>query len=255
MHIGDTYCEVIAAPVIHEGEKEGLVIMVIDETEKEKRDVLRREFTSNVSHELKTPLTSISGFAELIKNGLADEDTAVRFSDNIYREAQRLITLVNDIIRLSQLDGGEIPYDKEPVDLYQVASEVVSRLTPVAEKSDITLTLSGKSCYVDGNRRILDEIISNLCDNAIKYNSPRGHAQVIISDRQLTVRDDGIGIPSDQQSRIFERFYRVDKSHSKEVGGTGLGLSIVKHGAIYHNAVIHIDSAPGKGTSISLEFK
>mgnify|MGYP002770224001 FL=1 len=253
MHIGDTYCEVIAAPVIHEGEKEGLVIMVIDETEKEKRDVLRREFTSNVSHELKTPLTSISGFAELIKNGLADEDTAVRFSDNIYREAQRLITLVNDIIRLSQLDGGEIPYDKEPVD--QVASEVVSRLAPVAEKSDITLTLSGKSCYVDGNRRILDEIISNLCDNAIKYNSPGGHAQVIISDRQLTVRDDGIGIPSDQQSRIFERFYRVDKSHSKEVGGTGLGLSIVKHGAIYHNAVIHIDSAPGKGTSISLEFK
>ena len=255
MHIGDTYCEVIAAPVIHEGEKEGLVIMVIDETEKEKRDVLRREFTSNVSHELKTPLTSISGFAELIKNGLADEDTAVRFSDNIYREAQRLITLVNDIIRLSQLDGGEIPYDKEPVDLYQVASEVVSRLAPVAEKSDITLTLSGKSCYVDGNRRILDEIISNLCDNAIKYNSPGGHAQVIISDRQLTVRDDGIGIPSDQQSRIFERFYRVDKSHSKEVGGTGLGLSIVKHGAVYHNAVIHIDSAPGKGTSISLEFK
>ena len=251
MHIGDTYCEVIAAPVIHEGEKEGLVIMVIDETEKEKRDVLRREFTSNVSHELKTPLTSISGFAELIKNGLADEDTAVRFSDNIYREAQRLITLVNDIIRLSQLDGGEIPYYKEPVDLYQVASG----LAPVAEKSDITLTLSGKSCYVDGNRRILDEIISNLCDNAIKYNSPGGHAQVIISDRQLTVRDDGIGIPSDQQSRIFERFYRVDKSHSKEVGGTGLGLSIVKHGAIYHNAVIHIDSAPGKGTSISLEFK
>ena len=244
MHIGDTYCEVIAAPVIHEGEKEGLVIMVIDENEKEKRDVLRREFTSNVSHELKTPLTSI-----------ADEDTAVRFSDNIYREAQRLITLVNDIIRLSQLDGGEIPYDKEPVDLYQVASEVVSRLAPVAEKSDITLTLSGKSCYVDGNRRILDEIISNLCDNAIKYNSPGGHAQVIISDRQLTVRDDGIGIPSDQQSRIFERFYRVDKSHSKEVGGTGLGLSIVKHGAIYHNAVIHIDSAPGNGTSISLEFK
>lgn len=255
MHIGDRYCEVIAAPVIHEGEKEGLVIMVIDETEKEKRDVLRREFTSNVSHELKTPLTSISGFAELIRNGLADKDTAVRFSDNIYREAQRLITLVNDIIRLSQLDGGEIPYDKEPVDLYQVASEVVSRLASVAEKSEITLTLSGSSSYVDGNRRILDEIISNLCDNAIKYNSPGGHAQVIISDRRLTVRDDGIGIPSDQQSRIFERFYRVDKSHSKEVGGTGLGLSIVKHGAMYHNAAIHIDSSPGRGTSISLEFR
>lgn len=255
MHIGDIYCEVIAAPVIHEGEKEGLVIMVIDETEKEKRDVLRREFTSNVSHELKTPLTSISGFAELIRNGLADVNTAVRFSDNIYKEAQRLITLVNDIIRLSQLDGGEIPYDKEPVDLYQVASEVVSRLASVAEKSEITLTLSGSSSYVNGNRRILDEIISNLCDNAIKYNSPGGHAQVIISDRRLTVRDDGIGIPSDQQSRIFERFYRVDKSHSKEVGGTGLGLSIVKHGAMYHNAAIHIDSSPGRGTSISLEFR
>lgn len=255
MHIGDTYCEVIAAPVIHEDEKEGLVIMVIDETEKEKRDVLRREFTSNVSHELKTPLTSISGFAELIRNGLADENTSVRFADNIYKEAQRLITLVNDIIRLSQLDGGEIPYDKEPVDLYQVASEVISRLAPVAEKNGIALAVSGESSYVDGNRRILDEIISNLCDNAIKYNSAGGHAEVIVSDRQITVRDDGIGIPSDQQSRIFERFYRVDKSHSKEVGGTGLGLSIVKHGAMYHNADIKTDSAPGIGTSISLYFR
>ncbi len=255
MHIGDTYCEVIAAPVIHEDEKEGLVIMVIDETEKEKRDVLRREFTSNVSHELKTPLTSISGFAELIKNGLADENTSVRFADNIYKEAQRLITLVNDIIRLSQLDGGEIPYDKEPVDLYQVASEVISRLAPVAEKAGVTLAVSGESSFVDGNRRILDEIISNLCDNAIKYNSAGGHAEVIVSDRQITVRDDGIGIPSDQQSRIFERFYRVDKSHSKEVGGTGLGLSIVKHGAMYHNADIKTDSTPGIGTSISLYFR
>ncbi len=255
MHIGDIYCEVISAPVIHEGEKEGLVIMLIDETEKEKRDVLRREFTSNVSHELKTPLTSISGFAELIKNGLADEKTAVRFSDNIYREAQRLITLVTDIIRLTQLDGGEIPYDKEPVDLYQVASEVITRLAPIAEKSSISLSVSGKSSFVDGNRLILDEIVSNLCDNAIKYNTAGGYAKVIVSNKKITVIDNGIGIPSDQQSRIFERFYRVDKSHSKEVGGTGLGLSIVKHGAMYHNATITTDSMPGKGTSISLEFK
>ncbi len=255
MHIGDIYCEVIAAPVIHEGEKEGLVIMVIDETEKEKRDVLRREFTSNVSHELKTPLTSISGFAELIKNGLADEKTAMRFSENIYKEAQRLITLVTDIIRLSQLDGGEIPYDKEPVDLYQVASEVTARLAPVAEKSRISLSISGKSSFVDGNRLILDEIVSNLCDNAIKYNTAGGYAKVIVSNKKITVIDNGIGIPSDQQNRIFERFYRVDKSHSKEVGGTGLGLSIVKHGAMYHNATITTDSMPGKGTSISLEFK
>lgn len=255
MHIGDMYCELIAAPVIHEGDREGLVIMIIDETEKEKREMLRREFTSNVSHELKTPLTSISGFAELIKNGLADKDTAIKFSDSIYKEAQRLITLVNDIIRLSQLDGGEIPYDKEPVDLYQVASEVVQRLAPVAAKADVTLTLSGESSYIDGNRLILDELISNLCDNAIKYNRPCGYAQVIVSDKTLTVKDNGIGIPADQQGRIFERFYRVDKSHSKEVGGTGLGLSIVKHAAIYHNASIKTESTQGKGTSISLEFK
>ena len=255
MHIGDMYCELIAAPVIHEGDREGLVIMIIDETEKEKREMLRREFTSNVSHELKTPLTSISGFAELIRNGLADRETAVRFSDSIYKEAQRLIILVNDIIRLSQLDGGEIPYDKEPVDLYQVASEVVQRLMPVASKADVSLTLSGEPTYINGNRLILDELISNLCDNAIKYNRPGGYAQVIISDRKLTVRDDGIGIPADQQSRIFERFYRVDKSHSKEVGGTGLGLSIVKHAAIYHNASIETKSTQGKGTTISLEFR
>lgn len=255
MHIGDMYCELIAAPVIHDGDREGLVIMIIDETEKEKREMLRREFTSNVSHELKTPLTSISGFAELIKNGLADKDTAIKFSDSIYKEAQRLITLVNDIIRLSQLDGGEIPYDKEPVDLYQVASEVVQRLAPVAAKADVTLTLSGESSYIDGNRLILDELISNLCDNAIKYNRPCGYAQVIVSDKTLTVKDNGIGIPADQQGRIFERFYRVDKSHSKEVGGTGLGLSIVKHAAIYHNASIKTESTQGQGTSISLEFK
>ena len=237
------------------GETVGAVLLAFDITEQQNAQRNRREFTANVSHELKTPLQGIIGSAELIENGMVKPEDMPRFIGHIRKEASRLVTLIEDIIRLSQLDGGEIPYDKEPVDLYQVASEVVSRLAPVAEKSDITLTLSGKSCYVDGNRRILDEIISNLCDNAIKYNSPGGHAQVIISDRQLTVRDDGIGIPSDQQSRIFERFYRVDKSHSKEVGGTGLGLSIVKHGAIYHNAVIHIDSAPGKGTSISLEFK
>lgn len=255
IHMGDIYCEAIAAPVIHEGEKNGLVIMIIDETEKEKRETLRREFTSNVSHELKTPLTSISGFAELIKNGLADTDTAVRFSENIYKEAQRLITLVNDIIRLSQLDGGEIPYDNEPIDLYQIASEAVSRLAPVAEKEGITLTLTGTHSFIDGNRLILDEIISNLCDNSIKYNNYGGSAEIIVSDKQITVTDNGIGIPSNQHHRIFERFYRVDKSHSKEVGGTGLGLSIVKHGASYHNASISIDSTVGKGTSITLNFK
>ncbi len=257
MHIGDTYCEVIAAPVIHEGEKEGLVIMVIDETEKEKRDVLRREFTSNVSHELKTPLTSISGFAELIKNGLADEDTAVRFSDNIYREAQRLITLVNDIIRLSQLDEGrQMP--SEQVDLFELAGEVKSVLEGACEAKHINMKLMGEHVFVDGVKRLLYEIIYNLCDNAVKYNNEGGIADIDISSDEknayITVRDSGIGIPQDQQQRVFERFYRVDKSHSKESGGTGLGLSIVKHAVSYHNGTVSMKSEPGNGTEIRVSI-
>ena len=253
----DKHYSVIVTPVKSDGIIEGAVIVIIDDTEKEERDVLRREFTSNVSHELKTPLTSISGFAELIKNRLADGEDAVRFADNIHKESKRLIDLVGDIIRLTQLDGGEIPYDGE-VELSAVCHEVFERLASIAEKASVKLVLDVNEAYVYGNLRILGEIVYNLTDNAIKYNRPEG--EVIISSRVedecavLSVRDNGIGIPKEKQDRVFERFYRVDKSHSKEIGGTGLGLSIVKHAAAYHKAKITLISEEHVGTEIKIEF-
>jgi two-component system phosphate regulon sensor histidine kinase PhoR len=253
----DKHYSVIVTPVKSDGIIEGAVIVIIDDTEKEERDVLRREFTSNVSHELKTPLTSISGFAELIKNGLADGEDAIRFADNIHKESKRLIDLVGDIIRLTQLDGGEIPYDGE-VELSAVCHEAFERLASIAEKASVKLVLDVNEAYVYGNLRILGEIVYNLTDNAIKYNRPEG--QVIISSRVedecavLSVRDNGIGIPKEKQDRVFERFYRVDKSHSKEIGGTGLGLSIVKHAAAYHKAKITLISEEYVGTEIKIQF-
>ena len=254
----DKHYSLIATPVYHEGRVEGAVIVIIDDTEKEEREGLRREFTSNVSHELKTPLTSISGFAELIESGMADGEDARRFAGNIRKESARLISLVGDIIRLSQLDGGEIPYDG-CIELYSVAEEVVARLENVAQNSDVALSLSGGRAYAEGNRLILEEMIYNLCDNAIKYNLPGGKVEVVVSVDDggapfVSVRDNGIGIPKDKQDRVFERFYRVDKSHSKNIGGTGLGLSIVKHAAAYHKAKIDLVSDVGVGTSITVSF-
>lgn len=256
-HDENTY-NLIANPVYENGKIIGAVMVIIDITESVKREQLRREFTSNVSHELKTPLTSISGFAEILKSGDTPNETVVDFSSSIYDEAQRLITLVSDIIKLSELDEGNTPFDKENVDIYKLSADIISRLKPIADKYNISLNVIGDTATVYGTRKILDEMIYNLCDNAIKYNKENGTVDIIInqtSDKtNLTVRDTGIGIPQAEQNRVFERFYRVDKSHSKLVGGTGLGLAIVKHGAAYHNAEIKLTSTEGKGTSITISF-
>ncbi len=249
---------ILATPVKENGEVVGAVLVILDETEKEERETLRREFTSNVSHELKTPLTSISGFAELIRSGMTDAEDTRHFADNIYKEARRLIVLVGDIIKLSQLDGGEIPYDECPQDLYEIAKETEERLDMVAASHKVNLELTGEHTSIRGNRQILEEMIYNLVDNGIKYNHEGGNVRIRVTEENgravVSVADNGIGIPKDQQSRVFERFYRVDKSHSKEIGGTGLGLSIVKHGAAFHKAAVTMNSEPGKGTEISLTF-
>ena len=256
-HDENTY-NLIANPVFEGDKIIGAVIVIIDITESVKREQLRQEFTSNVSHELKTPLTSISGFAEMMKSGGTPDETVVDFSTSIYDEAQRLITLVSDIMKISELDEGVIPFEKERVDLCELSKDIIKRLTPVANKRNITLNVIGDTAYVSGTRKILDEMIYNLCDNAIKYNKESGTVYVIVNQTNgktsVTVRDTGIGIPTSEQSRVFERFYRVDKSHSKLVGGTGLGLAIVKHGAAYHDAQINITSEVDKGTTITLFF-
>ena len=219
---------------------------------------MRREFTSNISHELKTPLTSISGFAELISSGIAELEDARRFAANIQKESSRLIALVGDIIRLSQLDGGEIPYDEDGIDLFAVAEDVASRLISVAERAGISISVEGEGVEVLGNATILEQMVYNLCDNAIKYNERGGFVKVSVGlsggEVRLSVADNGIGIPKDKQDRVFERFYRVDKSHSREIGGTGLGLSIVKHAAAYHKARLSLESEEGVGTTVTVVF-
>lgn len=256
--IDDNTYSVIANPVSVNEKIIGAVIVILDITENVKREQLRREFTSNVSHELKTPLTSISGFAEMMMHGGTPENTVVDFSATIYNAAQRLIALVNDIMKISELDEGAVLPEREKVDIYGLSKEIIKRLTPVAEKRNISLNLIGDSAYILGSEKILDEMIFNLCDNAIKYNKENGVVDVIVnttSDKvSITVRDTGIGIAQAEQSRVFERFYRVDKSRSNQVGGTGLGLAIVKHGAIYHNAQITLESREDKGTSVKIVF-
>ena len=250
---------IISNPVYDtEQEVIGAVIVVIDITEISRREQLRREFTSNVSHELKTPLTSISGFAEIMKSGDTDEATVVDFSRSIYDEAQRLISLVSDIIKLSELDDGTIEYEPETVDLYTLSLEIASRLSPQAQEKKIHFTVNGEKAEITGVRKILDEIIFNLCDNAVKYNRSGGDVKVSVKNSAdtvtVTVSDTGIGIPTAQQDRVFERFYRVDKARSKSIGGTGLGLSIVKHGVMYHNAQISLESKENEGTTVVINF-
>ena len=252
------YLQIIANPVYHEEHVAGAVLVILDITEKHARESMRREFTANVSHELKTPLTSISGTAEIIKNGFVKPEDIPHFAGNIYDEAQRLITLIGDIMRLSQLDEDSVPFEKGPVDLYELASSVLCRLEAAAGKRGISLTLSGEHAMVNGVSQVLDEMVFNLCDNAVKYSRENGHVRVFVSEENghvaLRVEDDGIGIPAADQVRVFERFYRVDKSHSKEIGGTGLGLSIVKHGAAFHNARVALESELGKGTTVTVTF-
>lgn len=226
--------------------------------EHESRDRMRREFTANVSHELKTPLTSISGFAEIIRDGLVKEEDLPRFAGNIYREAQRLIVLVGDIIKLLQLDGKEVAAPKEEINLYESAEAVIAHLLAAAERKNVSITMTGEPIKVMAVEQIVEEMIYNLVDNAIKYNKDGGRVTVSVNQiedcKVITVSDTGIGIPKKEQERIFERFYRVNKSHSKEIGGTGLGLSIVKHGAMYHNAVITVESEEMMGTKITVSF-
>ncbi len=240
-----------------EGRTAGTVLLVFDVTERAFAERNRREFTANVSHELKTPLQGIIGSAELLENGLVKQEDVPRFIGHIRSEAQRLVTLIGDIIRLSQLDEGE-PMPAEPVELLALAREAAESLQSAAAARNVTITVEGEPVEFTGVRRLLYEIVFNLCDNAIKYNTDGGRVQVTVTKEgetaAVTVRDTGIGIPPDQQDRVFERFYRVDKSHSKASGGTGLGLSIVKHAVQYHHGAIHLQSEVGKGTEIRVTF-
>ncbi|HHU22289.1 MAG TPA: hypothetical protein GXZ52_02550 [Clostridiales bacterium] len=211
------------------------------------------------SHELKTPLTSISGFAEIMKNGLVKPEDVPEIAGDIYDEAQRLIALIEDIIRLSRLDENSLPLEMEPVDLLAMAEEVARRLKPAALQKGVSLVTRGEHLEITGARQILDEMIFNLCENAVKYNRENGKVTITVqpmeNEVRLIVEDTGIGIPLAHQDRVFECFYRVDKSHSREMGGTGLGLSIVKHGAAYHGASLALESKVGQGTKITLSFK
>ena len=239
--------------IASDGKVIGAVLLAFDITERRNAEQLRREFSANVSHELKTPLQSIIGSAELLETGMVKPEDAPRFVGRIRKEASRLVSLIEDIIRLSQLDEG-VSLPEEPVEILELAGEVMSALEASAAEKQITLTLSGSGFRVKGVRRLLYEILYNLCDNAIKYNVPGGSVRIAAQGNTLTVTDTGIGIPREHQDRVFERFYRVDKSHSKQSGGTGLGLSIVKHAAAHHGARLMLESTPGEGTSVSVIF-
>lgn len=266
--LGETHSEVLKLdentiqffgnPVIQEGTTQGAVLFVLDITEKYKAEKLRREFSANVSHELKTPLTSISGYAELMQNGMVQpEDTPV-FAAKIYKEAARLISLVEDIIKISQLDEKDIRSTKEMVNLYEVARDTIERLNPVAQKNNISLHLTGQPASTFAVHAMVEDMVYNLCENGIKYNHQGGSVTIAVYEEEsrpvIKVSDTGIGIPSKYQERIFERFYRIDKSHSRQTGGTGLGLSIVKHVVEYQGGYIEVHSVQDEGTTITIHL-
>ena len=250
--------QITTSPVKSKGSVFGVVLLLLDVTQKQQAEALRREFTANVSHELKTPLHAISGYAELMKSGMVPQEDTVRFSENIYGEAQRMIRLVEDILRLSRLDEGAEDMQRVPMDLFDTAKSTVQALAASAELEGIRLTLEGGEAPICGIPQLVSAIVFNLTDNAIKYNKKDGLVVVRVASEAdqviLTVSDTGIGIPEEHRERVFERFYRVDKSHSKEVGGTGLGLSIVKHAALILGARIRLDSTVGKGTIVTVYF-
>lgn len=258
MKHGNRSYQLFANPVMQDGNVNGAVVVIMDVTEKEQRETLRREFTTNVTHELKTPLTSISGTAEIMGNGMVKPEDIPHFAGIIYKEAQRLITLVGDIINLSRLEDAQITDEKVMTDLSEIVEDVVDTLQIAAKKKGISFLVQSEPCQILGIPSILNEIVYNLCDNAIKYNKEGGQVNVKVrkQDKRVmfSVEDTGIGIPYEEQQRVFERFYRVDKSHSKAIGGTGLGLSIVKHGVAYHNAEIELESEVGQGTKITILF-
>lgn len=250
--------QISANPVVEDNQIYGVVLLLLDITEKENAEQMRREFTANVSHELKTPLQTISGCAELLSNGIVKTGDVPSFSNQIYTEAQRMIRLVEDIIKLSHLDEGADDMKRENTDLYTLAGAVMESLAPEAEKAELKMELQGESAVLYAVPQLLESIVYNLCDNAIKYNRKGGTVCVTVKNEEkiavLSVADTGIGIPPEHQARIFERFYRVDKSHSKEIGGTGLGLSIVKHAARLLDAKIALHSVPEAGTTITVSF-
>lgn len=256
--IHDGHYQVNASPVMSGNIVSGIALLIFDVTERENSEQMRREFTANVSHELRTPLHSISGYAELLKNGMVKSGDVTPVATKIYDEAQRMVRLVEDIINLSHLDEGAEDMAKEDVNLYDVVNSTIGSLTPEAESAGVTIDFTGETVNVRGIPQLLSGIVYNLCDNAIKYNREGGKVSVSLKEEDgeavLTVADTGIGIPAEHQQRIFERFYRVDKSHSKEVGGTGLGLSIVKHAAKIHDAKIKLNSVPEQGTTITVTF-
>ena len=256
LHVDNEFIQLIANPVTREGSTVGAVLVLMNETEKVQRESLRREFSANVSHELKTPLTSISGYAEIIQGGLVKEEDIKGFAGRIYKEAQRLIQLVEDTIKISQLDEGANPYEWEIIDIYQVAKEVCGNLKDIALKKNVHLFIEGHKTMCRTVRPILEEILYNLCDNGIKYNKDDGTMSIHITEEKenvrIVVKDNGIGIPREDINRVFERFYRVDKSHSREIGGTGLGLSIVKHGVTFLGGTVDMISELGKGTEITV---
>ncbi|MBS6365874.1 MAG: PAS domain-containing protein [Clostridiales bacterium] len=247
----------LAAPVRAGQAQQGVVILLLDITQRSQAEQLRREFSANVSHELKTPLTSISGYAELMQSGMVRPEDMRPFAGKIYKEATRLMALVEDILQLSRLDEGT-DLAREPVALRRLAETVAGRLEPLAAEKQVQIKIEGEDAVLEGSGRVLDEVLCNLMENAIKYNRPGGSVTVRVeqTDRRvvLTVSDTGIGIPQAHQSRVFERFYRVDKSHSKATGGTGLGLSIVKHGVLLHHGELSLQSQEGKGTTVTIVF-
>ncbi len=255
---GQKMLRIFLNPVFEGNKVSGAILLILDITEKYKAEKTRREFSANVSHELKTPLTSISGYAELMKNGMVKSEDIERFSGRIYEESTRLLSLIEDIIRLSKLDEGDIRSEKRKIGLLESAENVSKRLFDQAQKHNIKISVEGEEAFILAVPQLLEELIYNLLENAIKYNKEDGEVTITISKNEdratLLVADTGIGIPSEQRERVFERFYRVDKSHSKETGGTGLGLSIVKHIAAYHSATIDLQSKEGEGTIVTISF-
>lgn len=258
MNINGLEYQINASPVISDDKVAGITLIIFDITEKEKAEQMRREFSANVSHELKSPLHSISGYAELLKNGMVKSEDISDFSSRIYSEAQRMIALVEDIIKLSRLDEGSYNMKKENVDLYEITKKTVDSLRTAAEKKAVSVSVNGESTFLECYPQLIGSIIYNLCDNAVKYNRENGSVDIDISRNDgyvvFKIADNGIGIPEEHKERVFERFYRVDKSHSKEVGGTGLGLSIVKHAARIHKADIDIESVQDGGTAFTVSF-
>ena len=250
--------QLIANPVIRDKKTEGAVVLLVNVTEKLERESLRREFSANVSHELKTPLTSISGFAEIMQGGLVKNEDIPKFAGRIYKEAQRLLQLVEDVIQISQLDEEKTSYVWEPVDVYQVCKNAFESLKEKAKRLNVHLYICGERMKMEAVRTLLEEAVYNICDNAIKYNRNDGSVSVFLmqtaQEIQIVVKDTGVGIPKEDQDRVFERFYRVDKSHSKEIGGTGLGLSIVKHAVGALKGSVILRSEEGNGTEICMKF-